>query len=155
MASNLLTIVGIIKGFQLNYGTKLAKVRDGSTIPNTADAADLPMRLISATGTSGGQVTRLTLGSDPSITFRWQIVDLMLGQQVGLTRGMKSQSDAMYQYAADYANQVRALVTNQYQIEDISIQVGPVEWPAESGNEYYAVRCEYLVKEIIQGNVPS
>jgi len=150
MSSNLPAIVAAIKAFSLNYGTKLAKVRDGSTLPTTAEIADLPMRILSANGTSGGQVKRLTLGSSPVLNFRWQIVDILLGQQVGISKGMQSQSDAMYTYAANYADAVRALVTNQYQIEDVSIQTGPLEWPAESGNMYYAVRCEFIVKEIIQ-----
>jgi hypothetical protein len=150
MASNLPTIVNAIKAFSLNYNGKLAKVKDGLSIPNTAEIADLPMRIISATGTSGGQVRRLTLGGGPVLNFRWQIVDIMLGQQVGMNTGVKNQSTAMFQYAADYAEVVRSLVTNQYQIEDVSIQTGPIEWPAESGNSYYAVRCEFLVKEIIQ-----
>jgi len=60
MASNLPTIVNAIKAFSLNYNGKLAKVKDGLSIPNTAEIADLPMRIISATGTSGGQVRRLS-----------------------------------------------------------------------------------------------
>jgi hypothetical protein len=108
------------------------------------------MRIISAIGTSGGQVQRMTLGSGPVITFRWQITDLLLGQQVGLGKGEKDQSNAQIAYAAAYADLIRSLVTNKYQIEDIEIQMDTTEYPAESGNQYYSVSCRYLVKEIIQ-----
>jgi hypothetical protein len=150
MSSQLVTIINAIKAYTPTYNSKVVSIRDGSTLPNTANAADLPMRIISAIGTSGGQVQRMTLGSGPVITFRWQITDLLLGQQVGLGKGEKDQSNAQIAYAAAYAELIRSLVTNKYQIEDITIRADTTEYPAESGNLYYSVSCEYIVKEIIQ-----
>jgi len=150
MSSQLVAIISAIKAYTPTYNSRVVSIRDGSTLPNTANAADLPMRIISAIGTSGGQVQRMTLGSGPVITFRWQITDLLLGQQVGLGKGEKDQSNAQIAYAAAYADLIRSLVTNKYQIEDIEIQMDTTEYPAESGNQYYSVSCRYLVKEIIQ-----
>ena len=150
MASQLPTIIAAIKAFSLTYNGKSISIRDGSTIPNTANAADLPMRIISAVDANGGNVKRYTFGANPVITLRWQVTDTMLGQQVGLGKGEKDQSTAQIAYAATYANLIRGLVTNTYQIDDITITPGTIEYPSESGNMYYGVTCEYIVTEIIQ-----
>jgi len=150
MASQLTTIMAAIKAYNPTYNGKAVSIRDGATLPNTANAADLPMRIISAIGNSAGQVQRVTLGANPVITLRWQITDLLLGQQVGLGKGEKDQSNAQIAYAAAYADLIRTLVTNKYQLEDVRIAMETVEYPSESGNRYYAVMSEYLIREIIQ-----
>lgn len=150
MASQLTTIMAAIKAYNPTYNGKVVSIRDGATLPNTANAADLPMRIISAIGNSAGQVQRVTLGANPVITLRWQITDLLLGQQVGLGKGEKDQSNAQIAYAAAYADLIRTLVTNKYQLEDVRIAMETVEYPSESGNRYYAVMSEYLIREIIQ-----
>jgi hypothetical protein len=150
MASQLPTIINAIKAYNPQYNGQNVTIRSGATIPNTANATDLPMRIISAIGNSGGQVQRLTLGSSPLLTLRWQITDVLLGQQVGLGRGEKEQSDAQITYASAYADLIRTLVTNKYQIEDVRITMETIEFPVESGNRYYGVSCEYIIKEIIQ-----
>jgi len=151
MGSNLATIVNAISALPIQYDGKTIDIRIGSTLPETPSIADLPMRMISAMQSSGGQVKRLTLGSNPVINFRWQITDILLGQQVGLNRGIKSQSGALFTYASTYAQQIRSLVTNTWQIEDVAISVDVLELPSESGNYYYGVRCDLTVKEIVQG----
>jgi|NOAtaT_5_FD_contig_61_1683577_length_612_multi_2_in_0_out_0_2 hypothetical protein len=150
MASQLPTIINAIKAYNPQYNGQNVTIRSGATIPNTANATDLPMRIISAIGNSGGQVQRLTLGSSPLLTLRWQITDVLLGQQVGLGTGEKEQSDAQITYASAYADLIRTLVTNKYQIEDVRITMETIEFPVESGNRYYGVSCEYIIKEIIQ-----
>lgn len=150
MASQLITIMNAIKSYNPQYNGQNVTIRSGSTIPNTANATDLPMRIVSAIGNSGGQVQRLTLGSSPLLTLRWQITDVLLGQQVGLGTGEKEQSDAQIAYASAYADLIRTLVTNKYQIEDVRITMETIEYPVESGNRYYGVSCEYIIKEIIQ-----
>ena len=150
MASQLLSIMTAIKAYNPQYNGKTVSIRDSSTLPNTANAADLPMRIISAIGNSGGQVQRMTLGANPVITLRWTITDMLLGQQVGLGKGEKDQSNAQLVYASAYADLIRTLVTNKYQIEDVRIAPQVIEFPAESGNMYYGVMCEYLIREIIQ-----
>jgi hypothetical protein len=150
MASQLLTIINAIKAYNPQYNGQNVTIRSGSTIPNTANATDLPMRIISAIGNSAGQVQRMTLGSSPVITLRWQITDVLLGQQVGLGMGEKDQSDAQIAYASAYADLIRTLVTNKYQIEDVRIVMETIEYPVESGNRFYGVTCEYIIKEIIQ-----
>lgn len=150
MSSQLMTIISAIKAFSLTYNGQSISIRDSSTIPNTANAADLPMRIISAVDANGGNVRRYTFGANPVITFRWRITDKLLGQQVGLGKGEKDQSNAQLVYAATYANLIRGLVTNTYQIDDITINPVTIEYPTESGNMYYGVECEYIVTEIIQ-----
>jgi hypothetical protein len=150
MSSNLIAIVNAIKALSVTYDSKTISVRDGSSLVQTPNIADLPMRVISAQGTTGGQVIRKTLGASPVINFRWQINDILLGQQVGLGRGVKDQSTALLTYAQSYAQAVRALVTSQWQIEDVTISVGNIEYPESSGTRYHSVTCEFLIKEIIQ-----
>lgn len=150
MSSNLLDIVSAIKALSITYDGKAISVRDGLTLVQTPGIADLPMRVISAQGSTGGNVIRKTLGRTPVINFRWQITDMMLGQQVGLGRGIKDQSGALFTYAGAYAQQVRSLVTSTWQIEDVTISMGNVEYPESSGTRYHSVTAEYLIKEIIQ-----
>lgn len=150
MASQLSAIMAAIKAYNPNYNGKAVQIRDGATLPNSPSAADLPMRIISAIGNSAGQSQRVTLGAGPVITLRWQITDLLLGQQVGLGKGEKDQSAAQIAYAAAYADLIRSLVTNTYHLEDVRIAMDTYEFPAESGNRYYSVLCEYLIREIIQ-----
>jgi hypothetical protein len=150
MSSNLLDIVNAIEALSVTYNGKAITVRDGTTLVQTPNIADLPMRVISAQGTTGGQVIRLTLGSQPVINFRWQVTDMMLGQQVGLGRGIKDQSTALLTYAQAYAQQVRSLVTSTWQIEDVTISIGSIEYPESSGTRYHSVTAEFIIKEIIQ-----
>jgi len=150
VSSHLLDIVDAIKALSVTYDGKTISVRDGSTLVQTPSIADLPMRVISAQGTTGGQVIRKTLGTQPVINFRWQITDMMLGQQVGLGRGIKDQSTALYTYAQAYAQQVRSLVTSTWQIEDVTLSIGSIEYPESSGTRYHSVTCEFIVKEIVQ-----
>jgi len=150
MSSHLIEIVNAVKALSLTYDSKAISVRDGTSLVSTPSAADLPMRVISAQGSTGGGVVRKTLGASPVINFRWQINDILLGQQVGLSRGIKDQSTALLTYAQAYAQAVRALVTSTWQIEDVTITVGNIEYPESSGNRYHSVTCEVLTKEIIQ-----
>ena len=150
MSSNLLAIVSAIKAISLTYDSKTISVRDGLTLVQTPGIADLPMRVISAQGSTGGGVIRRTLGASPVINFRWQITDIMLGQQVGLSRGIKDQSTALLTYAQSYAQQARSLVTSTWQIEDVTISIGNIEYPESSGTRYHSVTAEFIIKEIIQ-----
>jgi hypothetical protein len=150
MASQLTAIVAAIKALAPTYDGKAISVRDGSTIPQTPAVADLPMRLITANGNSGGLAVRKTLGSGTVLHYRWTITDLMLGQQVGLSRGVKDQSNPMIQYAADYVQLARTLITGTWQMDDVAITMGTEEFPVESGTYFHVVRCEYTIREIIQ-----
>lgn len=150
MSSHLIAITEAIKAISITYNGKAITVRDASTLVNTPSSTDLPMRIISAQGSSGGQVIRRTLGAAPVINFRWQITDILLGQQVGLSRGIKDQSLPLLTYAQSYIQQSRSLVTSEWQIEDVAISIGNVEYPESSGTRYYSVTCEYLIKEIVQ-----
>ena len=150
MPSNLPEIVDLIKAFTFNYGTKAVTNRSGDTINNSAEATDLPLRILSAMGTSGGQAVRRTLGAGSVLSMRWEITDILLAQKLDLSRGIKDQSTPLIQYAADYAEAIRSLNMNTYGIDDVSIRPGTVEWPNGSGNFFYGVECVLTMKEIVQ-----
>lgn len=150
MASQLMTIVAAIKALSPTYDGKAISVRDATSIPQTPSIADLPMRLITANGNQGGMTVRKTLGAGSVFHYRWIISDIMLGQQVGMSRGVKDQSSPMMQYAADYVQLTRTLITGTWQLDDIAITMGTEEYPIESGTYFHVVRCEYTIREIIQ-----
>lgn len=150
MASQLVAIVAAIKALSPTYDGKAISVRDATTIPQTPSVADLPMRLITANGNQGGMAVRKTLGAGTVLHYRWIITDVMLGQQVGMGRGLKDQSSPLIQYAADYVQLARSLVTGTWQLDDVAITMGTEEYPTESGTYFHVVRCEYTIREIIQ-----
>jgi hypothetical protein len=150
MASNLPSIVAAIKALALSYNGKNTGTRSGETINNTAEIADLPVRIFSALGTMGGQAVRRTFGAGSVLSMRWEITDILLGQRLELSRGIKDQSAALIQYAADYAEAIRSLSAGNYTLDDLAIRPGTVEWPQGSGTYFYGVECTVTVKEIVQ-----
>lgn len=150
MASHLPDIVNAIKALAITYNGKAIGTRSGETLNNSAEIADLPVRIFSAMGTMGGQAVRRTFGSGAVMSMRWEIVDVLLGQRLDLSRGIKDQSAALVQYAANYAEAIRLISNDHYTLDDVTIRPGTVEWPNGSGTYFYGVECTVTVKEIIQ-----
>lgn len=150
MASHLPEIVAAIKALVVTYNGKTIGTRSGETINNTAELADLPVRIFSAMGTMGGQAVRRTFGSGAVMSMRWEIVDVLLGQRLDLSRGIKDQSAALMQYAADYTEAIRLVSNGHYTLDDLTVRPGTVEWPNGSGTYFYGVECTVTVKEIVQ-----
>jgi hypothetical protein len=151
--SQILSIYDTIAGWTITVSSKTPTVLDVDALPNTADTARLPTRLLMPLGTfagaGGARDSRfVTLNSITNTT--WTIRDLCLWQAVGQGIGYKTIVPVLVEYAGKYLDAVRASrqMTHTAYIQRVDVQPTVVEWPEQSGRFFYAIDATLEVAEL-------
>ena len=158
--SNLRALYTAIAGIDVVFtaeagGSVTPTVYDLHELPNTAETADLPLRVLlplEEWGGDGPVMELLSTGiSGVSGAMTWNVVDLMLYEVVGQTRGMLDVLADLVRYAGAYSEMImdnRKPVT-QTRLKGVAIRPGVYEWPMGSGRSYFGVECGLVFEELI------
>ena len=158
--SNLRALYTAIAGIDLAFtaeagGSVTPTVYDLHELPNTAETADLPMRVLLPLEEWGGEgptFDMISVGtSSVSGLMFWNVVDLMLYDAVGQTRGMLDILADLVRYSAAYVDMLanNRVPTANIQLMNVAIRPGVYEWPIQSGRSYFGVECALVYQELI------
>ena len=104
--STVVDVIELLAGLAVQFDGNVVPVRQLTTQPNWADAAELPVRIIPTLGglrlAEGGVYT-------PTRATRavWEIDDLLLVRDVGMGRGVADTATALVDYIEDYVARLR------------------------------------------------
>lgn len=123
----------------------------GSSLKDSAEIADIPMRIISAIGMSSARVQTKTLGGSGHVMMaEWTITDLALLRSAGMGLGLSDVAPNVEQYLAAYHNAVKTLTAPSWSVVDLRCRAQVLEFPAASGRNYDAVVATLVFREINQ-----
>lgn len=153
MTSQILSIYAALALKQVSVGGVAPDVFSLAQLPNTADTAATPCRLLLPVGDNAGEgreVQHIAIGN--TITVNWQIKDLMLWKPVAQGIGLREYAPVLVEYAGAYAEMLRefrAPTATDTVLEGANIQTGIFEYPSGSGKSFYGALCTLDVKEVI------
>jgi hypothetical protein len=152
MGSQLQTILNAISALTVTVSGTVVTVRAGSSLQNSAELPDIPLRILSApTRASGGKTKISTLGgAGHVIEMEWMITDLCLLRYVGTGLGLPDIGQVYTDTYISYTDTARALSSNTYSLVRIDLMNGTTEYPQGSGNVYHSITAMYTVREIVQ-----
>lgn len=152
MSSDLVAICDALAAVEVRFaadglsyaitGTPLADVKD--YIPT------LPVRLILPPGSYGPGVSNYRASSFNSVTLTWNLVDMLLFENIGLGQAVGLKYQALAEYVAAYIpalNDVRKLAGKM--ITGITPNIGVIEYPRGSERFYNGVQMIVSVDETI------
>lgn len=124
------------------------------TLPASAETATLPCRVLDPFNVGDdGQYSFVAYGT--TATVHWTIVDLMLWEQVGQTRGPLDVALSLAAYCGAYAEMLRThrgiVPGGQAAIQQATPRIGVYEWPRGSTVMYYGVEVTLSIEEILSG----
>jgi hypothetical protein len=123
----------------------------GSSLKDSAEIADIPMRIISAIGMSSARVQTKTLGGTGHVMMaEWTITDLALLRSAGMGLGLSDVAPNVESYLAAYHDAVRTLSAPSWAVVDLRCRAQVLEFPAASGRNYDAVVATLVFREINQ-----
>lgn len=142
------TIIPAIADLDLAVNGEPARTAYGGTIPNSAESASLPLRVLSPYNDrqQGKLIRRTTLAGNRVID--WTIEDLLLARETGTGTGPGDLSDALQSYQEDYEAELGDLKATQWTLTESEFHPGVYEWPEGSGRQYDGVRCLHTVREL-------
>lgn len=152
MGSQLQTILDAISGLSVTVSGSVVTVRSGSSLQNSAELPDIPLRILSApTRASGGKTKISTLGGAGHVMeMEWMITDLCLLRYVGTGLGLPDIGQVYTDTYISYTNTSRQISSNTYSLVRIDLMNGTTEYPQGSGNVYHSITAIYTVREIVQ-----
>ena len=105
MSSQLDSILDAVEAMSVSGVTTVYR---GSSLKDSAEIADIPMRIISAIGMSSARVQTKTLGGTGHVMMaEWTITDLALLRSAGMGLGLSDVAPNVESYLAAYHNAVR------------------------------------------------
>ncbi len=148
--SNLVTLFDALSKKTVIANGVTPNVYDIDELVNRIDTADLPARFLSEI--EGGTFELFHLGVSNGKTnnqITWTIQDKLLWRPVGLG-GKRGEAMAdLAEYAANYAEMLREMrePASCMVLDDVSIVVGRIEWPEQTGQFYLGCTVVLTVKE--------
>lgn len=141
------------------YQTITTNVKNLTELPEVADTAMLPLRLLLPLGTETEQdhsESFVSFGNNALTEMTWKITDLCLWRRVTDGIGLASVAPDLVKYTAAYMNMLRGFryPTSQPDYND-SIVVGArasrgaFEYPTGSGMWYHGVECVVTILELL------
>jgi hypothetical protein len=148
MSSQLDSILDAVEAMSVSGVTTVYR---GSSLKDSAEIADIPMRIISAIGMSSARVQTKTLGGSGHVMMaEWTITDLALLRSAGMGLGLSDVAPNVEQYLAAYHNAVKTLTAPSWSVVDLRCRAQVLEFPAASGRNYDAVVATLVFREINQ-----
>lgn len=150
MASHLDEILTQLAAITINLDGIPVDVWLTDEVQDTAEIPQLPVRIIHTIGMQGVRTRQQTLGAGALLSAEWRVTDFVLMRSVGMGLGIRDIANLYVEYMSEYADGVRALITNGWRLESIEQKPQVLEYPAGSGRKYHAVVCTLLVSDLIQ-----
>lgn len=148
MSSQLDSILDAVEAMSVSGVTTVYR---GSSLRDSAEIADIPMRIISAIGMSSARVQTKTLGGSGHVMMaEWTITDLALLRSAGMGLGLSDVAPNVEQYLVAYHNAVKTLTAPSWSVVDLRCRAQVLEFPAASGRNYDAVVATLVFREINQ-----
>lgn len=148
MSSQLDSILDAVEAMSVSGVTTVYR---GSSLKDSAEIADIPMRIISAIGMSSARVQTKTLGGIGHVMMaEWTITDLALLRSAGMGLGLSDIAPSVESYLGAYHDAVRTLSAPSWAVIDLRCRAQVLEFPAASGRNYDAVVATLVFREINQ-----
>lgn len=117
---------------------------------------DMPCRLIlpmeEYNAVSAGVFEPMNAGTSTGGEMGWNVVDLMLYQKTGQTRGLQDVLPDLVSYMGAYVHAI--LGNNQpvpgFRMQSVAPNAGVYEFPVGSGQTYYGVEAQVSYIELLQ-----
>lgn len=146
--SHLASIVDAVVAMSV---TGVTTVYRGASLKDSAEIADLPMRIISAVGMQSARTRTTTLGGGGHVmTTEWTITDLALLRSAGMGLGLSDIAPDMETYMSAYHDAVRTLANPSWYLTDTRVRAQVLEFPQGSGRFYDAVVATMTFNDINQ-----
>lgn len=133
----------------LNAATVTAYNLDA--LPNSIQTAHLPCRLLLPTNQmqTGRNAQPVTFGTNGVWSVVWNVVDLVLLETAGQTRGLLDVAGDIVEYEAAYLSSLSALaIGNSITVEGAQLDPGVFEYPTGGGVFFFGVQVTVNVKEL-------
>lgn len=147
MASQIDAIIDALEAMAVSG---VSTVYRGSTLKNSVEVADLPVRIISAIGMQSNRLQSRTFQSGHLMQTEWTLVDVALLRGAGMGIGLKDIAPSMETYLGAYHDALRTLIGPSWTVTGASLRSQVLEWPQASGRYYDAVIATLNISEIIQ-----
>jgi hypothetical protein len=114
--------------------------------------ASFPIRILTplSDASEGREGARFSMAG-ASFAMQWRVVDLLLWRAASQGAGIETYMDDLLSYQVAYVSVIAAQrkIADAI-IENLSMDVGIYSYPAESGKDYFGVKCELVIKEIFK-----
>lgn len=139
------------------HGTTTPTVYDLAALPDFADSAKCPARLLLPLATTGSKASGqdhhfVALGTTTKLS--WQVVDLLLWRPIEEGIGIASVAADLVEYCAQYVKKIRenrALGLGQVEIITASLEPDAWQYPPESDQWFWGVQVTLQINETLSG----
>lgn len=138
----------------VSVATITPKVLYGKTLPNKAETAHTPCRLILSGDEKGkgGEGNFIAIGKLTQSTFT--ITDLLLWKAVGSSPGLWFEDGPLTEYTDNWLAMIRNWRNagqTQAAVVGFRVETGTYEWPTQSTNLYHGALCIVRMIEYYSG----
>lgn len=153
--SQLAAIYAAIAGASISVGSVAVTALNGSTLTESVESAQMPVRLIlpvggTATGSTPTPRTFANRTEGGVLVVDWTITDLLLWRGIDAGVGLSDLSPNLISYCGSYLSIVGSLRTSRWSVSNISFPViGGIEWPISSNRWYSGVQASLTIREIV------
>lgn len=151
MASVLTTIYATIAAQQITVNGTQVGCLDLAVLRNDLVSAVLPTRMLNPMSARGGGSLQSfwTLG-DGVRTVDWLITDMLAWRAYSAGIGLEDIAPDLIAYTVQYAELLKSLRGNRWNVTQCQMQVLAYEWPLGSTRWWDGVICQLTVREIVQ-----
>ena len=122
-----------------------------TSLKDTIDIADIPIRIINPIGFASGRTRITTLGGAGHVmATQWTVTDIALLRPAAMGIGLADIADTIEDYLQDYHTALRGLTSPTWTLSEASVTASILEWPQASGKFYDAVTAVLTISDIIQ-----
>lgn len=122
-----------------------------TSLKDTIDIADIPIRIINPIGFASGRTRITTLGGAGHVmATQWTVTDIALLRPAAMGIGLADIADTIEDYLQDYHTALRGLTSSTWTLSEASVTASILEWPQASGKFYDAVTAVLTISDIIQ-----
>jgi hypothetical protein len=145
---SLANILSSIEGMSV---TGVSSIIYTTSLKDTIDIADIPIRIINPIGFASGRTRISTLGGSGHVmTTQWTVSDIALLRPAAMGIGLADIATTIEAYLQNYHSALRTLTSPTWSLSEASVRSSILEWPQASGKYYDAVTAILTISDIIQ-----
>jgi hypothetical protein len=145
------TIYPALGNMAVTLNSATVDVFNLDALPNSIQTAQLPCRLLLPTNQqlTGRNAQPVTFGTSGLWAVTWNVVDLVLLEAAGQTRGLLDVAGDVVEYQAAYLAALSALAIGAgITVEGAQLDPGVYTYPASGGVSFFGVQVTVNIKEL-------
>lgn len=145
------TIYPAIGNMSVSLNSAVVDVFNLDALPNSIQTAHLPCRLLLPTNQmlTGRNAKPATFSTSGLWSVTWNVVDLVLLEAAGQTRGLLDVAGDIIEYQAAYLTALSALaIGGGITVEGAQLDPGVFAYPAGTASMFFGVQVTVNVKEL-------